>query len=213
MAAAKKVTLCKADGETNARGGAIGGTEPKTAGRLFLDIDVNYDLIGIAAFARRYLRGGKETQRADALGAFADFARIERVTLDRTELAADNAVKRGGIALDVDAFDKDAVTAHYGKFDIQRQRAVVAGDARLDPDKRQVFLNAQPLQPGDRAVNRIGRIDLARLDLDRGLKFIGIDLWQVRHRGDLANAEPLAFTNVEGHKKAVSFAREFGRDR
>ena len=46
-------------------------------------------------------------QSPDAFGRLADFTRVERVAFDRMKLAAHHGIQRRGIALDVDALDKD----------------------------------------------------------------------------------------------------------
>jgi hypothetical protein len=53
----------------------------------------------------------EEAKRANAFGRLADFARVEGVAFDRAELAADHLIQRGGVAFDVDAFDKHPVAA------------------------------------------------------------------------------------------------------
>ena len=75
--------------ETDALFDAIGRAKAQVAGRLFLDIHVDDDLIGRGAFARADIRIAEEAKGADAFRAFTDLARVERVAFDNLELAAD----------------------------------------------------------------------------------------------------------------------------
>ena len=105
----------------------IGQPEAERAGRLFLDIDVDDDLVGGGAGFRIDLCFRKEAQCTDAFGGLANFARVEGVAFHSAELAADDLIKRGGVAFDVDAFDKDPLAADDGEFDIQQPDRVHCG--------------------------------------------------------------------------------------
>lgn len=100
-------------------------------------VHVDDHLVGRGALAAFGTDIGEISQRPQPLGRVPDLARVEGIAFDRGKLPADDRVERRCVALDVDAFDKDALAAGQGECQVQRLAALVAGDARLDIDEVQ----------------------------------------------------------------------------
>ena len=177
LAAAEEVRLREADVEADAVG------RPNSWHRRLSDpvgcsttSTLTIDLIGGRARLGVDLRIGEEAKRADAFGRLADFARVEGVALDRAELAADHLVQRRGVALDVDAFDEDALAAarcaNSTSSVWSRSLRVIRGSTRT---KFSPLRSASVLHPGDVVVDERRRIGHARADALHGREFGGID--------------------------------------
>ena len=153
------------------------------------------------------MRIRKEAKRADTLRRTADFARVEGIAFHRAELTPHHLVQRRGIAFDIDPFDENARAARDRKGDVQRQVAVVAGDARLYPDKVQALLQRKVFHARDIVVDNGRGIGHAGAQAQHFGKRQRINLGDVADRINLADAEALTFAQREGHEKAVAFFR------
>ena len=180
---------------------------------MFLDVHINNHLIRRRTFAGIYVRLAKETKAADTLGRLADLAWIERVALDHLELATYDTIQRSGIALDINPLNKDARAAGNGELDIQRQVAVIAGDAGFHTNKVQTLLNRQPFHPCNGRFNRNWRICPTAFDFRGPHEFFGIHFGKVANRSDLAKLEGLSFAQTERQEKPVAFTGDFRVDR
>ena len=125
------------------------------------------NLIRRRAFTRVDFRRLEEIERPNTFRAFADFPGVERIAFSNAELLADHAVKRRGVALNIDALNEHTRATHDGKLDIKRQVAFVAGHTRVDAHKVMPLLERKTLETGDGVLNDQRRIDDARLNLER----------------------------------------------
>ena len=125
---------------------------------------------------------------------------------------AHHAVKCRLVALNVDTFNKDTLSAHQREFDIERLGALIAAHARLNPQEIDAFTGRERFHTRDHRFNSGRRIGLTGADIRDLLELFGVGLGHFRGCRNLAKGifEPFAY--IIGHEISVTLAREFGRD-
>mmetsp|Transcript_3194 Transcript_3194/g.4271 ORF Transcript_3194/g.4271 Transcript_3194/m.4271 type:complete len:551 (+) Transcript_3194:218-1870(+) len=159
LPATQEVVFRQPQSQTKTVIDGIRATKAQRTGWLFNHVHINDNLAGRAAFANLDLCSFKETERADAFCAFADFARVEGIALNRAELPTDDAIQCGCVSFNVDPLDKDARSTGQDKFDIQRQITVIARDPRLGTQEVDPLADCERLQSGDRVFDKRWIVD------------------------------------------------------
>ena len=149
LPSANKVSLAKAKLNTGAGIGRKAEADRHVACGRFLDIGFDHNLIGARALTRVDIHVREKAQRANAVCGLTDGTRVEGVALDDIELATDHTIKGGGVAFNINAFDKNPRPASQDKLDIECEITVIAGDARINTQKINPILDCQALHSGD----------------------------------------------------------------
>ena len=152
----------------------------------------------------------KITQCADALSRLTDFARVEGVTLHTVEFTTDYAVQRGGVALNVDTLNKDALATGQLVGDVQRQIALITVNHRLNAQEVDPVADGLAFNARDVVLDQAGRIDHTGPNLEELTIGRRIQTGHLRRERHGAKAELLPFGDVIGHENAIAFAGQFG---
>ncbi len=177
---------------------------------MFDHVHINDNLAGRAAFANFDLCSFKETERADAFCAFADFARVEGIALNRAELATDDAIQCGCVSFNVDPLDKDAGSTGQDKFDIQRQITVIARDPRLGTQEVDPLADCERLKSSDRVFDKRWIVDNAGAQTQDIAELIRVCLRHLAGDGNVAKGELLAFGDINNKEHTIAFFGDFG---
>mmetsp|Transcript_18249 Transcript_18249/g.28808 ORF Transcript_18249/g.28808 Transcript_18249/m.28808 type:complete len:530 (+) Transcript_18249:3065-4654(+) len=210
LATAQKVALGKADREAKAVIDRIGATKVQRAGWFLFDIHIDHHLIRTRPLAGVHIGGGKEIKHADAFCRVSDFARVEGVAFGNLELSAQDAVQRGCVALNIDPLHEHARATAEDQFHIQRQVAVVADHARLNPQEINTVPLALHLKAGHLGLDQGWGIDNTGAHLDDVLIDVHVNLRQIAGNRYFAKLELLTFLNIEHEEKAVTLFGQFG---
>ena len=125
-------------------------------------------------------------------------------------MAADHAVHRGGIALDINPLDEDARPAGYLELHIQCQFFIIADHTWLNADKAQALLGCEVFQTADGLIHQTRRIGRARTQADGILIGLDIHIGKIAGRGQFPKIEALTFDDIEGDEIGVAAARQLG---
>ena len=160
----KEIAFRKANVQTDSGLNPIACAKGQRPSRLFFDVHIDDDLIRSRALLSVDLSVREKAECPDAFGGLANFARVKGIALGAAEFPAHNAVQRGRVALDINAFNKNTWAAHQRKLNIQGAVAVIAGYTWIDAHKIQPLAERQIFHPRDGILNHCRGIGHARAD-------------------------------------------------
>ena len=205
LAAAEEIALGQRKLAQDTIGGGVTGGRAIFTGGLFLDIDIEDDLVRRRTGGRGNIDPGEIAKSVDIVAAPDHHGAVERVAFSKIKLTTNDEVARLDVAGDVDALDIDARTFVDQIGDVEGIGRCVAIQASPDVGEG-VALNG----------GLIGHVFDGLLQLERGIgcalpgaygaaQSIGIQSINAGFDTDIA--ELILLTFIDGHVDEVRIAR------